>query len=29
MTCPYYASNATTERLDWTGLGYRRFRCRD
>jgi transposase-like protein len=29
MTCPYCASNATTERPDRTELGYRRFRCRD
>jgi putative transposase len=28
MTCPYCASNATTERPDRTELGYRRFHCR-
>jgi putative transposase len=29
MTCPHCESTATTERLDRTALGYRRFRCRD
>jgi putative transposase len=29
MNCPYCQSTATTERLDQTVLGYRRFRCRD
>jgi putative transposase len=29
MTCPHCASTATTDRLDRTELGYRRFRCRD
>jgi transposase-like protein len=28
MTCPYCESTATTEHLDRTELGYRRFRCR-
>jgi putative transposase len=28
MTCPHCRSTATTERLDRTELGYRRFRCR-
>jgi putative transposase len=29
MRCPYCASSATTQRVDHTELGYRRFRCRD
>jgi putative transposase len=29
MVCPHCASSATTERVDRTELGYRRFRCRD
>jgi putative transposase len=29
MNCPYCQSTVTTERLDPTVLGYRRFRCRD
>jgi putative transposase len=29
MPCPHCQSTSTTERLDHTALGYRRFRCRD
>jgi transposase-like protein len=29
MQCPSCASSATTQRVDRTELGYRRFRCRD
>jgi hypothetical protein len=29
MTCPHCEATATTERVDRTKLGYRRFRCHD